>query len=84
MRVAAIAENMTRHNNMNNITDFQGISDFKDAFIRAAKSYVGVSGNTTLDNMGDRAQGGYDFWKVKASKIGDMESFDWIKTNMCK
>jgi branched-chain amino acid transport system substrate-binding protein len=84
LRVAAIAENMTRHNNMNNITDFQGISDFKDAFIRAAKSYVGVTGNTTLDNMGDRAQGGYDFWKVKASKIGDMESFDWIKTNMCK
>ncbi len=87
LRVAAIAENMTRHdnmNNMNNITDFQGIHDFRDAFIRAAKSYVGVTGNTTLNNMGDRAQGEYDFWKVKASKTGDTESFGWIKTNRCK
>ncbi len=71
-------------NNMNNITDFQGIHDFRDAFIRAAKSYVGVTGNTTLNNMGDRAQGEYDFWKVKASKTGDTESFGWIKTNRCK
>src|SRR5215831_36950 len=86
LRVAAIAENMTRHdmNNMNNITDFQGIHDFRDAFIRVAKSYVGVTGNTTLNNMGDRAQGEYDFWKVKASKTGDSESFDWIKTDGCK
>ncbi|HEY7570159.1 MAG TPA: ABC transporter substrate-binding protein [Nitrososphaeraceae archaeon] len=87
LRVAAIAENMTRHsnmNNLNNITDFQGIHDFRNAFIRAAKSYVGVTGNTTLDNMGDRANGEYNFWKVKASKTGDTESFVWIKTNMCK
>ena len=86
LRVAAIAENMTRHNNlnnMNNITDLQGIHDFRDAFIRAAKSYVGVTGNTTLNNMGDRSQGEYDFWKVKANKTGDTESFGWIKTNMC-
>jgi branched-chain amino acid transport system substrate-binding protein len=86
LRVAAIAENMTRHNmnNMNNMTNFQGIHDFRDAFIRAAKSYVGVTGNTTLNNMGDRAHGEYDFWKVKANKTGDTESFGWIKTNMCK
>ena len=86
LRVAAIAENMTRHNNnnnMNNITDFQGIHGFRDAFVHAAKSYVGVTGNTTLNNMGDRAQGEYDFWKVKAIKAGDTESFGWIKRNMC-
>ena len=77
--VAAIAENMTRHN-VNNITDIQGIQDLRDAIIRSAKSYLGVTGNTTLNNMGDRAKGEYDFWKVTTSITDDKESFGWIKT----
>ncbi|MFL6393312.1 MAG: ABC transporter substrate-binding protein [Nitrososphaeraceae archaeon] len=77
--VAAIAENMTRHN-VNNITDIQGIQDLRDAIIRSAKSHLGVTGNTTLNNMGDRAKGEYDFWKVTTSITDDKESFGWIKT----
>jgi len=78
--VAAIAENMTRHN-VNNITDIQGIHGLRDAIIRSAKSYLGVTGNTTLNNMGDRAKGEYDFWKVTTSITDDKESFRWIKTD---
>ena len=78
-----IAENMTRHN-VNNITDVQGVQDLRDAIMRSAKSYVGVTDNTTLNNMGDRAKGEYDFWKVKTSITGDKKSFGWIKTNGCK
>ncbi len=57
--IAAIAENMTR-NNENNITDIQGIQVLRDAIKSSAKSYLGVTGNTTLNNMGDRAKGEYD------------------------
>jgi ABC-type branched-subunit amino acid transport system substrate-binding protein len=78
--VAARAENMTRHN-VNNITDIQGIQDLRDAIMRSAKSYLGVTGNTTLNNMGDRANGEYDFWKVKTNITDDKESFHWIKTD---
>ena len=78
--VAAIAENMTR-DNVNNITDIEGIQDLRDTIIRSAKSYLGVTGNTTLNNMGDRAKGEYDFWKVSTSIIDDKESFHWIKTD---
>jgi branched-chain amino acid transport system substrate-binding protein len=78
--VAAIAENMTRHN-VNNITDIQGIQDLRDAIIRSAKSYLGVTGNTTLNNMGDRAKGEYDFWKVTTNITDDKEPFGWIKTD---
>jgi branched-chain amino acid transport system substrate-binding protein len=78
--VAAIAENMTRHN-VNNITDIQGIQDLRDAIIRSAKSYIGVTGNTTLNNMGDRAKGEYDFWKVTTNMSDDKEPFGWIKTD---
>ena len=74
------AENMTRHN-VNNITDIQGIQDLRDAIMRSAKSYLGVTGNTTLNNMGDRANGEYDFWKVKTNITYDKESFHWIKTD---
>jgi ABC-type branched-subunit amino acid transport system substrate-binding protein len=78
--VAAIAENMTRHN-VNNITDIQGIQDLRDTIIRSAKSYLGVTGNTTLNNMGDRAKGEYDFWKVTTNMSDDKEPFGWIKTD---
>ena len=78
--IAAIAENMTR-NNENNITDIQGIQVLRDAIKSSAKSYLGVTGNTTLNNMGDRAKGEYDFWKVATNMTNDKEPFGWIKTN---
>lgn len=80
--IAAIAENMTR-NNENNITDIQGIQVLRDAIKSSAKSYLGVTGNTTLNNMGDRAKGEYeyDYWKVATNMTNDKEPFGWIKTN---
>ena len=80
--IAAIAENMTR-NNENNITDIQGIQVLRDAIKSSAKSYLGVTGNTTLNNMGDRANGEYeyDYWKVATNMTNDKEPFGWIKTN---
>ncbi|HEY9387690.1 MAG TPA: penicillin-binding protein activator [Nitrososphaeraceae archaeon] len=78
--VAAIAENATRYN-VNNITDIQGIQDLRDAIIRSAKSYLGVTGNATLNKMGDRAEGEYDFWKVTTNMTDDKEPFGWIKTD---
>ena len=80
--IAAIAENMTR-NNENNITDIQGIQVLRDAIKSSAKSYLGVTGNTTLNNMSDRAKGEYeyDYWKVATNMTNDKEPFGWIKTN---
>ncbi|MGB7633758.1 MAG: hypothetical protein WBL68_08535 [Nitrososphaeraceae archaeon] len=73
---------MTR-NNENNITDIQGIQVLRDAIKSSAKSYLGVTGNTTLNNMGDRAKGEYeyDYWKVATNMTNDKEPFGWIKTN---
>jgi len=78
--IAAIAENMTR-NNENNTTDIQGNQVLRDAIKSSAKSYLGVTGNTTLNNMGDRAKGEYDFWKVATNMTDNKEPFGWIKTN---
>lgn len=78
--VAAIAENVTRHNG-NNIPETQGINELKDAITRSANSYLGVTGDTTLNNMGDRAEGGYDFWKVTANMSDSEEPFAWIRAD---
>ncbi len=76
--VAAMAENATRHNE-NNLSDMHGIPDLRDAIIHSAKSYHGVTGNTSLNKMGDRAEGEYDFWKVTTNMTDDKETFGWTK-----
>ena len=40
------------------------IATLKSAFMQEASNYFGASGNTTLDDNGDRAYGNYDFWEV--------------------
>jgi ABC-type branched-subunit amino acid transport system substrate-binding protein len=42
----------------------------KNAFVNEADNYFGASGNTQLDENGDRAFGNYDFWAVKADSTG--------------
>jgi branched-chain amino acid transport system substrate-binding protein len=42
------------------------IEPLKTAFVAAADSYFGASGNTQLDANGDREFGNYDFWAVKS------------------
>ncbi|MGZ4911556.1 MAG: ABC transporter substrate-binding protein [Halobacteriota archaeon] len=38
----------------------------RTAIPRVASSYTGVTGNTTLNAVGDRAYANYDFWTVKS------------------
>jgi branched-chain amino acid transport system substrate-binding protein len=42
----------------------------KSAFVYEADNYYGVSGNTQLDENGDRAFGNYDFWAIKSDTLG--------------
>jgi branched-chain amino acid transport system substrate-binding protein len=41
------------------------VTIFKEVFTAEAGTYFGVTGNTRLDENGDRAAGNYDFWAVK-------------------
>jgi branched-chain amino acid transport system substrate-binding protein len=75
--VAALAKNVTIHNDGND-TSFQGL---KAAIMDSANSYFGVTGNTTLNRVGDRAEGKYDYWKVVAGALEDTApTFSWNKT----
>jgi len=47
-----------------------GADLFKSAFIQVSGSYFGVTGNTALDDNGDRAAGIYDFLAVKHDTTG--------------
>ena len=66
--VAALAENVTMHND-GNYTSKQMVGSLKAAIMDSANSYFGVTGNTTLNRAGDRAEGKYDYWKVVAGVV---------------
>ena len=75
--VAALAENVTIHNDGND-TSIQGL---KADIMDSANSYFGVTGNTTLNRVGDRAEGKYDCWIVVAGAVeGTAPTFSWNKT----
>lgn len=79
--VAAMSENITR-NSESNVTSNQDIQVLKNALTSSANSYLGVTGNTTLNRMGDRAYGEYDYWKVTANTgEGQAPTFSWNRTN---
>ncbi len=50
-----------------------GIELMKSAFVNVAANFFGASGNTLLDENGDRASGNYDFWAVKH----DTSGYNW-------
>jgi branched-chain amino acid transport system substrate-binding protein len=54
--VAALAENNTKATH--------DINYLKNTIVKIADSYNGISGNTTLNEFGDRKYGDYDFWAV--------------------
>jgi branched-chain amino acid transport system substrate-binding protein len=68
--VAALAENQTKQANNNNI------EQLKDAFTRIANSYTGITGNTSLDQNGDRKYGDYEYWVVTEDK-NNSGSYIW-------
>ncbi|MGB8033551.1 MAG: hypothetical protein WCF03_06995, partial [Nitrososphaeraceae archaeon] len=55
--VAALAENNTKAT--------PDINYLKNTIVKIADSYNGITGNTALNQFGDRKYGDYDFWAVK-------------------
>ncbi|MDQ5869847.1 MAG: penicillin-binding protein activator [Thermoproteota archaeon] len=60
--IASLAENDIKTNATHN-----DIDSLKKTFERIAKSYKGITGNTTLNSVGDRKYGDYDFWAIRDS-----------------
>jgi ABC-type branched-subunit amino acid transport system substrate-binding protein len=44
----------------------QNSTALRDAVPRVASSYNGITGNTTLNAVGDRAYANYDFWTIRS------------------
>jgi branched-chain amino acid transport system substrate-binding protein len=49
------------------------ITTLKKAFVYEAANYFGVTGNTTLNDAGDRAYATYDFWGIRLL----LNQFQW-------
>jgi len=47
---------------------------FKQNFREIASTYKGITGNTTLNNVGDRRFGDYDLWAIRAT---NNDNFAW-------
>ena len=45
--------------------------------VRIANSYTGITGDTSLNEEGDRKHGEYDFWTIKPSDTNN--NFVWIQ-----
>jgi branched-chain amino acid transport system substrate-binding protein len=69
--VAALAENQTNQTS--------NIEQLKSTFTKIANSYHGITGNTSLDQNGDRKYGDYEYWSVVRDKHNP-ESFEWETT----
>ena len=72
--------NVTIHNDGND-TSIQLVEGLKAAIMDSANSYFGVTGNTSLNAVGDRANGQYDYWKVVTKDVGSTApTFSWNRT----
>jgi branched-chain amino acid transport system substrate-binding protein len=58
--VASLTENDTKGTN--------DVNSLKRAFLENANSHLGITGNMSLNDAGDRSYGDYDFWPIKAIK----------------
>jgi branched-chain amino acid transport system substrate-binding protein len=66
--VAALAENDTKATH--------DIDFLKNTIVKIAHSYQGITGNTSLNEFGDRKYGDYDFWAVRNDE-STHDSFIW-------
>jgi branched-chain amino acid transport system substrate-binding protein len=57
--VAALTENAT--------LGTKDINYLKKTFVQIANSHTGITGDTSLNEAGDRKHGDYDFWAIKPS-----------------
>ena len=69
--VAALAKNDTKATH--------DINYLKNSIVKIAQSYQGITGNTTLNQFGDRKYGDYDFWAV-GNDESNHGSFIWKHT----
>jgi branched-chain amino acid transport system substrate-binding protein len=67
--IAALTENASRATN--------DINTLTKAFVQTADSYTGITGNTTLNEAGDRKYASYDFWAVRDNN----SIFSWEPVN---
>jgi len=60
-------------------TEEHSIGSLRNALVKTANSYVGVTGSTELNDAGDRKYGSYDFWAVRPvdKDIKKTGSFEW-------
>jgi ABC-type branched-subunit amino acid transport system substrate-binding protein len=68
--IAALTENATAGTN--------DINYLKKTFLQIANSYKGITGDTSLNEAGDRKHGDYDFWTVKPSNSNN-DAFVWTQ-----
>ena len=68
--VAALTENATKGLTSN-------VDTLKRTFTQIADSYIGATGNTSLNAAGDRKYAHYDFWIVKQDAPPNTNSFHW-------
>ena len=66
--LAVLAENDTKATN--------NINYLKNTLVRIADSYNGVTGNTELNQNGDRKYGDYDFWAVARNNNTNNDTHD--------
>lgn len=55
---------------------YDNIQTYKAEFYNQAELYFGATGNTQLNNAGDRAAATYDFWQI----TGSGGNYSWIRT----
>jgi ABC-type branched-subunit amino acid transport system substrate-binding protein len=67
--VAALTENAT--------LGTKDINYLKKTFVQIANSYTGITGDTSLNESGDRKHGDYDFWAIKPSITNN--NFVWTQ-----
>jgi branched-chain amino acid transport system substrate-binding protein len=67
--VAALTENITGGT--------KDINSLKKTFLQISNSYAGITGDTSLDQAGDRKHGNYDFWAIKPNNSDDQSHFAW-------
>ena len=69
--VAALTENATLGTN--------DINYLKKTFLQITNSYIGITGDTVLNEAGDRKNGDYDFWAIRAhnGNNNDQSPFEW-------
>jgi len=68
--VASLAENTTAGTN--------DVNYLKKTFLQIANSYHGITGDTSLNEAGDRKYGDYDFWTIKPNNSND-NPFVWAQ-----